>query len=104
MRAAQVAPPQVAPPQHCAFIRVDLNMAALEQSSVDTSYSSEQSASIVRGGRQERCGESVVLLVLLTLKFSTPALAIRPEREREREREPERERENFQDLQPEYQA
>ena len=41
------------------------------------SSNSEQSASIVRGGRQERCGESVVLLVvllvLLTLKLNAPA-------------------------------
>ena len=69
------------------------------------SSNSEQSASIVRGRRQERCGESVVLLVvllvLLTLKLNAPALATGlglraraggTERELTRERERERER------------
>ena len=63
---------------------------ALEQSSVDVSSDCEQSASIVRGGSQERCGESVVLLVPLTLKLPHWPSG-RREREGERERERERE-------------
>ena len=59
---------------------------SLEQSSVDTSSNSEQSASVVRGGRQERCGESVILLVPLTLKLNRlPHWPPAGRRERDRE-------------------